>query len=130
MKEYLETKTKKHDKAVSRLVEKLFINYSMVGKERVDMRDNLVNIFRNKYSDRLLRPKKFSGQDMCIIASRPTYLAHLWHKTYSVGPTKVLEKYLCVVTSNILEIGTAESNWKLVKAVKFEQRATTSTLKC
>ena len=52
MKEYLETKTKKHDKAVSRLVEKLFINYSMVGKERVDMRDNLVNIFRNKYSDR------------------------------------------------------------------------------
>ena len=67
---------------------------------------------------------------MWFVASRETNLSHLCHKTYSVVPKSVLGKIGCIVSYNILGIGTANINWKTVKAVKYVHRATTSTIKC
>ena len=66
---------------------------------------------------------------MWIIAKSPTQAAHLWHKTYSLVPMNILGKLACIVTSNILGIGTAESHLKQVKKVKSVQRNNTGTLK-
>jgi hypothetical protein len=45
--------------------------------------------------------------------------AYRWHFKYSYPQTKVLGKLACLVLSKILGIGTAERNWKQVKAVKY-----------
>ena len=52
--------------------------------------------------------------------------AYRWHFKYSDQQTKVLGKLACLVLSKILVIGTAERNWKQVKAVKSGQRVNTS----
>ena len=66
---------------------------------------------------------------MWVIKSRKTQLEHIWHKTYSVGPIRVLGKPGCIMTYEIMVIDTAERNWKLVKVVNSVQRDTTITLK-
>jgi len=48
-----------------------------------------------------------------------------WHYKYSLPVTKVLCKLACLVLSKILGIGTAERNWKQMKAVKSGQRVNT-----
>ena len=60
----------------------------------------------------------------------PGALAHEWHKTYSVGPIKVLGNLACIVTSKILGIGSAERHWKTVKYLKTYQRGNTGDIKC
>ena len=92
-------------------------------------RANVVKTFSNNYSECLLRLHKCISMDMWYIASRAIYLAHIWHKTYSVGPTKVLGTIGCIVTSNIMSIVTAKSNWKLVNVIKYGHRATASYIK-
>ena len=71
----------------------------------------------------------FSLQDMLIIAESPTQAAHLWHKIYSLGPTKILGKLACIVSLKILGIGTSERNWNQVKQVKYGKRTKTGNLK-
>ena len=58
----------------------------------------------------------------------PGALAHEWHKTYSVDSTKLLGNLACIVTSNIIGIGSADRHWKIIKAVKTGQRANTGTI--
>ena len=67
---------------------------------------------------------------MWVISERPGTLSHEWHKTHSVSPTKVLGNLACTVTSKMLGIGSAESHWKIVKAVKSRHRSNTGTIKC
>ena len=52
--------------------------------------------------------------------------AYRWHFKYSYQQTKVLGKLACLMLSKILGIGTAERNWKQVKASKSGQRVNTS----
>ena len=54
---------------------------------------------------------------------------HNWHQNYSLLFMDVLGKLVCLVRSKILGIGTAERNWKQVKAVKVGQWTNTSTTK-
>jgi hypothetical protein len=52
--------------------------------------------------------------------------AYKWHYKYSYHQTKLLGRLACLVLSKILGIGTAERNWKQVKAVKSGQRINTT----
>ena len=61
---------------------------------------------------------------------QPDTVAHIWHKTYSVHCTEILGLLGCLVTSKILGIGTAERNWKQIKAIKTGQRANMGAEKC
>ena len=51
-------------------------------------------------------------------------------RRYLVGSTIILGKLGCIVCSKILGIGTAERNWKQIKAVKAGQRAALGAEKC
>ena len=66
---------------------------------------------------------------MWVIAERPGTLAHEWHKTYLVGPRKVLRNLACIMTSKIIGSGSAERQWKIVKSITTGQRANTGTIK-
>ncbi len=59
----------------------------------------------------------------------PSKKSYCWHQNYSLLYTEVLGKLACLVRSKILGIGTAERNWKQVKAVKVGQWTNTSTTK-
>jgi hypothetical protein len=50
-------------------------------------------------------------------------VAYRWHHTWTLPRTKVLGKLACLVLSKILRIGTAKCNWKLVKKIKYRDRA-------
>ena len=67
---------------------------------------------------------------MWYITEQPATAADTWHKTYSVACSEVLGRMGCVVTSKILGIGTAERNWKQIKAVKTGQRTNLGPEKC
>jgi hypothetical protein len=60
------------------------------------------------------------------MAKEPAVMAYRRHKKYSLPVTKVLGKLACLVISTILGIGTAERNWKQVKAVKSGQQVNTT----
>ena len=44
--------------------------------------------------------------------------SHLWHKKYSLPPTKVIGFVACRVTSKILGIGSDERSWGDVQTIK------------
>jgi len=128
--EAAEKHTADHKAAVARLIEKLFVDPLLVGQARVAKRAMLINTFWLEYSDFTLRLGRFRSEDMWFIAAMPDQAAHTWHKTYSVGCTVILGRLGCIVCSKILGIGTAERNWKQIKAVKTGQRAALGAEKC
>ena len=128
--EAAEKHTADHKAAVARLIEKLFVDPLLVGSARVAERAMLINTFWSEYTDFTLRIGRFRGEDMWFIAAMPDQAAHTWHKTYSVGSTIILGRLGCIVCSKILGIGTAERNWKQIKAVKTGQRAALGAEKC
>ena len=130
LKEDLEKKTDANEESVARLIEKLFLDNYVIGREISEEISDLIHTFRKDYGDYTLHMNKFSRQDMCIIAKRPTQAVHFWHKTYSLGPTNILGKLACIVTSKILDVVTSERHWKKVKQVKSGKRATIGTLEC
>ncbi len=66
-----------------------------------------------------------AGDNIWIMAVDEHAKAYQWHFKYFLPTTKVLGKLACLVLSKILGIGTAERNWKQVKAVKSSQRVNT-----
>jgi len=102
----------------------------LVGPKRIAQRATLIETIWQEYSDFTLRLGRFKGNDMWYIAEQPATAAHTWHKTYSVACTEILGRLGCIVTSKILGIGTAERNWKQIKAVKTGQRTTLCAEKC
>ena len=71
----------------------------------------------------------FARIHIWVSAEDPSEKAFRWHQNYSLLYTEVLGRLACLVTSKILGIGTAERNWKQVKAVKSGQRTNTGVLK-
>ena len=129
MKEMSDQKTDAHEESVARLVEKLFLDPSLIGRERPEEISYLLHAFWDNYGDYTLCMNKFICQDMCIMAERPTQASHLWHKTYSLGPTRILSELTFILTSKIMVIGNAERHWKQIKKVKSGQSNNTINLK-
>jgi hypothetical protein len=121
----VEHKTIEHDEAAERLITKLILDPSLVGTERNNERANLIDTFMEEYGDFTNKRGMFARDNIWIMASDINTKAYRWHCKYSLSTTKVLGKLACLVLSKILGIGTAERNWKQVKAVKSGQRVNT-----
>jgi hypothetical protein len=122
-------KTMKHVNAAENLVTKLLLNPALVGMDREREKARLINTFHAEYRDFSCRMGHFSRVHIWVSAENPLEKAYRWHQNYSLLYTEVLGKLACLVTSKILGIGTAERNWKQVKAVKSGQRTNTGVLK-
>lgn len=129
MQHCLVNKTLLHVEAAENLVSKLLLNPSLVGMEKEREKARLINIFHKEYRDFTCRMGHFARVHIWVSAEDPLEKAYRWHQNYSLLYTEVLGKLACLVTSKILGIGTAERNWKQVKAVKVGQRTNTSILK-
>ena len=126
MEDAITNKAQIHDDAAERLITKLLLDPALVGNERTVQRAKLIDSFMEEYGAFTNRLGMFARDNIWIIAADETIKAYKWHYKYSHHQTKVLGKLACLVLSKILGIGTAERNWKQVKAVKSGQRVNTS----
>jgi hypothetical protein len=126
MEHVINNKTLAHDEAAERLITKLLLDPSLAGNARTQERANLIDYFMEEYGDFTNRRNMFMRDNIWIIAIDDTMKAYKWHHKYSYHQTKVLGKLACIVLSKILGIGTAERNWKQVKAVKSGQHVNTT----
>jgi hypothetical protein len=118
-------KTQVHDDAAEALIVKLILDPSLVGAAKNEARAELIDTFLKEYNDFVNRRGPFAKDNIWIMAGKPDCEAYRWHQKYSLQSTTVLGKLACLVLSKILGIGTAERNWKQVKAVKSGQRSNT-----
>ena len=126
MENAITNKLEIHDEAAERLITKLMLYPALVGNERTVQRAKLIDSFMEEYGDFTNRRGVFAKDNIWIMAADESTKAYRWHYKYSYHQTKVLGKLACLVLSKILGIGTAERNWKQVKAVKSGQRVNTS----
>ena len=124
-----EHKTQQHDNAAETLINKLILDQNLVGDERRLAKAKLIDTFLTEYGDFINKRGCFARDHIWILASEPDLKAYRWHQKYTLPVTKVLGKLACLVLSKILGIGTAERNWKQVKAVKSGQRVNTAICK-
>lgn len=129
MQHCLVNKSLKHVEAAENLITKLLLNPALVGMDREREKARLINTFHSEYRDFSCRMGHFARVHIWVSAEDPQEKAFRWHQSYSLLYTQVLGKLACLVTSKILGIGTAERNWKQVKAVKSGQRTNTSVIK-
>ena len=125
MEHAVNNKEQIHDDAAERLITKLLLNPDLVGNDKTVERAKLIDTFMEEYGDFTSRRGIFAKENIWIIAADESTKAYRWHYKYSYHQTKVLGKLACLVLSKILGIGTAERNWKQVKAVKSGQRVNT-----
>ena len=118
-------KTQVHDDAAEALIVKLILDPSLVSTTKSEARAELIDVFLKEYNDFVNRRGPFAKENIWIMAEKPDCKAYRWHQKYSLMSTKVLGKLACLVLSKIVGIGTAEQNWKQVKAVKPGQRSNT-----
>ena len=121
----IDNKSINHDQAAERLITKLILNPTLVGRERNNERAKLIDTFMEEYGDFTNKRGMFARDNIWIMAKDENAKAYRWYYKYSLTTTKVLGKLACLVLSKILGIGTAERNWKQVKAVKSGQRVNT-----
>ena len=126
MSHAIDNKSIMHDQAAERLITKLILNPTLVGSERDNERAKLIDTFMEEYGDFTNKRGMFARDNIWIMAKDELTKAYRWHYKYSLTTTKVLGKLACLVLSKILGIGTAERNWKQVKAVKSGQRVNTA----
>ena len=126
MEHAVNNKDQIHDDAAERLITKLLLNPDLVGYDKTVERAKLIDTFMEEYGDFTSRRGIFAKENIWIIAADESTKGYRWHYKYSYHQTKVLGKLACLVLSKILGIGTAERNWKQVKAVKSGQRVNTS----
>lgn len=126
----LKHKKFEHEEAAERLIVKLLLNPNLVGNARENEKARLIDKFHEELADFTGRRGRFNRTHIWITAADPNQQAFRWHQKYSLQSTDVLGRLACLVTSKILGIGTAEQNWKQVKAVKTGQRANTGVEKC
>ena len=119
-------KTQLNDDAAERLITKLLLDGSLVGEPRNVAQAKLIDTFFTEYGDFFHKRNAFARDHIWITAQDPNLKAFCWHQKYSLMVTKVLGQLACRVLSKILGIGTAERNWKQVKAVKLGQRVNTT----
>jgi hypothetical protein len=122
----IENKMIEHDQAAEWLITKLILNPTLVGTERSNKWAKLIDTFMEEYGEFTNKHGMFACDNIWIMASNENAKAYQWHYKYSLPRTKVLGKLACLVLSKILGIGTAEMNWKQVKAVKSGQRVYSS----
>jgi hypothetical protein len=122
-------KTLKHVDAAERLVEKLLLNPALFGMDKEREKARLINTFHSEYREFSCHMGHFARIHIWVSAEDPLEKAFRWHQNYSLLYTEVLGRLACLVTSKLLGIGTAERNWKQVKAVKSGQRTNTGVLK-
>lgn len=122
----VDNKTYEHDEAAERLITKLVVDPTLVGNAWTVERARLIDTFMEEYGHFTNRRGVFGRDNIWIMAAEEDCKAYRWHYHYSYHQTKVLGKLACLVLSKILGIGTAERNWKQVKAVKSGQRVNTS----
>jgi hypothetical protein len=125
----IENKSLLHDNAPERLITKLIIDRTKVGDDWKQERAKLINTFLTKYGDFINKRGSFARDHTWITATEEDLKAYRWHQRYSLPVTKVLGKLACLTLSRILGIGSAEQNWKQVKAVKSGQRVNTTMTK-
>ena len=119
-------KTQMHDDAAERLITKLILEQSLVGEERKVQQAKLIDTFLTEYGVFINKRGAFAKDHIWITARDPDLKAYHWHQKYSLKSTKMLGWLACIVLSKILGIGTAERNWKQVKAAKSGQRVNTT----
>jgi hypothetical protein len=121
----LDHKTTNHDDAAVNLIANFILDQNLVVDERRIAKAKLIDTFLTEYGDFINKRGCFARDHIWILASDPDLKAYRWHQKYTMPVTKVLGKIACLVLSKILGIGTAERNWKQVKAVKSGQRVNT-----
>ncbi len=80
-----------------------------------------IDTFMEEYGDFTNNHGMFAHDNIWIVAGDENAKAYRWHFKYSLPTMKVLGKLACFVLLKILGIGTAERNWKQVKAIKSGQ---------
>jgi hypothetical protein len=126
MEHAVDNKTLAHDEAAEQLITKLLLDPLLFGNTRTLERAKVIDYFMEEYGDFTNRRNIFARDNIRIIATDDTTKAYKWQHKYIYHQTKVLGKSVCLVLSKILGIGTAEQNWKQVKAVKSGQRVNTT----
>ena len=114
-----------HEQAAERLIVKLLLRPSLNGNAWEIEKARLIDKFHQEFGNFTGRHGKFDRSHIWITAADPSEQAYRWHQKYSLHCTEVLGKLACLVTSKILGIGTAERNWKQIKAMKLGQRTNT-----
>ena len=125
MSHAIENKKFMHEQATESLIMKLLLNPSLTGNLQEIEKARLVDKFYQEFGDFTGRHGRFNQSHIWITAADPSEQAYHWHQKYSLHCTEVLGKLACLITSKILGIGTAERNWKQIKAVKSGQRTNT-----
>ena len=95
----------------------------MVGSERGTERARLISVFWKEHGDFWHHCGLYNEDHLWITAADPSTQSHRWHQMYSLTRSTVLGKLACLVLSKILGTGTAECNFKQIKAAKKGQRA-------
>jgi len=111
-------KTSLHADAADRLIEKLILDPVLVGSKRRVELANLIDKFKDEYSEFTIQQGRFGKDNIWLVASKQDTAGFRRHVKYSIETTEVLGRLACLVLSKILGIGTAERNWKQVKKVK------------
>ena len=124
-----DNKTQDHVQAIARLITKLILDPLLVGTAKTETLATLIETFWDEHSDFTLQSGGYDEPHIWITAAKPETPAWRWHKNYSLH-TKVLGKLAMLVCSKGLGIGTAERQWKQMKAVKSGQRSRTAIEKC
>ena len=104
---------------------KLLLNPNLTSNSWEIEKARLFDKFYQEFGDFTGRHCRFNQSHIWIAAADPSEQAYRWHQKYSLHCTEVLGKLACLITSKILGIGTAERNWKQIKAVKLGQRTNT-----
>jgi hypothetical protein len=126
----IENKSLLHNNAAERLITKLIIDRTKVmGNDQRQERAKLIDTFITEYGDFIDKRGSFARDCIWITAAEEDLKAYRWHQRYSLPVTKVLGKLACLTLSKIIGIGTAEQNWKQVKAVKLGQWVNTTMTK-
>mgnify|MGYP006201000185 CR=1 FL=1 len=119
MSHAIKNKKFSHEQAAERLIMKLLLNPSLTGNPQEIEKARLIDKFHQEFGDFTGRCGRFNQSHIWITAADFSEQAYHWHQKYSLHCTEVLGKLACLITSKILSIGTAERNWKQIKAVKL-----------
>ena len=115
MKHCAVNKSSLHADAADRLIEKLILDPVLVGSKRRVELANLIDKFKDEYSEFTTQRGRFGKDNIWLVASKQDTAGFRRHVKYSIETTEVLGRLACLVLSKILGIGTAERNWKQVK---------------
>ncbi len=105
---------------IKRLIGKLLVPENLTSTERNECLADMTTKFFDEHQKFVSQTGILTSATLWYAAGKSDFVvACCWHHTWMLPRTKVDGKLACLVLSKILEIGTAERNWKQVKKIKY-----------